>query len=399
MKYQYIYLFLLYNIITIFPFSTNINKYIKISFTDKDSVPIIRAQLKNKVFLSILDNNLGFNYVSTKNFNLTDIKFNFNNDKINIKDKTYDAYFYIGDIAIFDDNNYIHLDHFNSFIIDDKYIISSITISYLLQGLKEESFINKKNFYLDINNKKLYLGELPLESEEYSKIYYNDKLIHSSFISNKTKGVFKQKLSNLYLDDNSILLNEFASFSINEYYTMVPFSLLNDIIENKNIQKLDCILHLIDVRGIYAIKCPKNNIYKMPNLYFVFDNNYTFNIPFDLLFEDYDDNYKISLFRNKLKYNMNENNNNENKNQEELIIGYSIIKLFNYTIFSYDERKVTFYSDKFISNNPPKFLNKIIIFLLYFLFGLLLIATPYLIYLKLKMKNIISNYKYTNIFS
>ena len=171
----------------------------------------------------------------------------------------------------------------------------------MLQGLKEESFINKKNFYLDINNKKLYLGELPLESEEYSKIYYNDKLIHSSFISNKTKGVFKQKLSNLYLDDNSILLNEFASFSINEYYTMVPFSLLNDIIENKNIQKLDCILHLIDVRGIYAIKCPKNNIYKMPNLYFVFDNNYTFNIPFDLLFEDYDDNYKISLFRNKLK--------------------------------------------------------------------------------------------------
>ena len=96
---------------------------------------------------------------------------------------------------------------------------------------------------------------------------------------------------------------------------------------------------------------------------------------------------------------MNENNNNKNKNQEELIIGYSIIKLFNYTIFSYDERKVTFYSDKFISNNPPKFLNKIIIFLLYFLFGLLLIATPYLIYLKLKMKNIISNYKYTNIFS
>ena len=84
MKYQYIYLFLLYNIITIFPISTNINKYIKISFTDKDSVPIIRAQLKNKVFLSILDNNLGFNYVSTKNFNLTDIKFNFNNDKINI---------------------------------------------------------------------------------------------------------------------------------------------------------------------------------------------------------------------------------------------------------------------------------------------------------------------------
>lgn len=383
MKYRYIYIILIYNFIQIFSLSTKDNKFVKISLTEENLVPTINAQLKNKNFSIILNNNLGHNYISTKNFNLTDFEFNFDSDKIRIKDKIYEAYFYIGPISIFNGNNYMRLADFNSYVIDDKIISSSITIFYLLLEL----LIDKKDFYLDINNKNYYLGDIPFQSKLYSDIYNNDKFNSMTFYSNETIGVFKQKLKNLYIGNNALLINKFASFTINDYITIFPLSILKNIIRNKYIQELDCNLILLDRRGIYAIKCNKDNINKLPNLYFVFNNNYTFNISFDLLFEDFDDNYKISLIRNKIKYNtLRQNDDDNNNDNEEIIIGYSIIKLFNYTIFSYDKWNVSFFSDKFIISHPPRFLSKYIYFLLYFLLFLLLFTTPCLIYIKLKLK-------------
>ena len=347
-------------------------------------VPTINAQLKNINFSIILDNNFGHNYISTKNFNLTDFEFTFDNANITIKGKIYQANFYLGTISIFDGKNDIKLVYFHSHVIDDKTISSSITIFYLLLEL----FINKKEFYLDINNKNCYLGDIPFQSKLYSDIYNNDKFDSLTFYSNETIGVFKQRLKNLYIDNNVLLINKFALFSINDYITTFPLSLLKDIIQNEYIQKLDCNLILLDRRGIYAIKCNKDDLNKLPNLYFVFNNSYTFNISFDLLFEDFDDNYKISLIRNKIKYNTLRQNDDNN---EEIIIGYSIIKLFNYTIFSYDKWSVSFFSDKFISNHPPRFLYKYIYFLLYFLLFLLLLTTPFLIYIKLTLKQSLAN--------
>ena len=75
-----------------------------------------------------------------------------------------------------------------------------------------------------------------------------------------------------------------------------------------------------------------------------------------MLFEGYNENYKISMIRNKLKYNKVENENYDE--DEEIIIGYSLIKYFNYSIFSYEDRSVCFYSDKFISDHPPEFPSK-----------------------------------------
>ena len=396
MRFKYIYLIFIYGLPFIFSFLTKENKFIKISYSEEYLIPTISARIKNKNFQIIIDNNLNFNYITTKGFNLNDINFHINDDQINIKDKTYKAYFYIGDISIFDEKNYIHLENLNSFVIDDKSLFSSITISYLLQQLKEELFINKKMFYLDINNKICYFGEILLDSEEYSKIFYSDRFVHTTFYSNNTKGIFKQELKSLYIENNPIQINKLISFFINEYYIIVPYSLLNEISENKLISKLNCILQLIDQKGIYGIKCHKNDISKLPNLYFVFNNNYTFNIPFQLLFEDYDEDSKISLIRNKLKYNKVEKENMDE--DEEIIIGYSLIKYLNYSIFSYEDRSVTFYSDKFISDHPPEFLNKIIYFLLCFLVCLLSIATPFLIYIKLKSKYYYRNYMDINIF-
>ena len=153
--------------------------------------------------MTILDNNLHFNYITTKSFNLTDINFIFNNDQINIKDRIYPAYFYIGGLAIFDKKNYIHLENFNSFVIDDKSLLSSITISFILQQLKEESFINKQICYLDINNKILYFGEIPSDSEQYSKIFYYDKFVHTTFYSNNTNGIYKYKFSLFFIESNN----------------------------------------------------------------------------------------------------------------------------------------------------------------------------------------------------
>ena len=122
----------------------------------------------------------------------------------------------------------------------------------------------------------------------------------------------------------------------------------------------------------------------LPNIYFVFKNNYTFIFPLKLLFDDFDDSYKISIFRTKLKYN--DLNEDDKEEEDEIIIGYSIIKYFNFSIFSYEERYVTFFSELFISEHPLIFLNKIINPLLYFLMILLFISLPFLIYTKFKMK-------------
>ena len=373
---MYNYLIFIYEVATIFTISSREHLFIKISYSQDFLIPTIDMKIKNKNLTVILDNNLNFNYITTKSFNLADINFHYNNDQINIKDKIYQAYFYIGDLTIFDEKNYIHLENFNSFVIDDKTLISSVTISYLLQQLKEESFINKKIFHLDINNKICYFGEVPLNSGLISQILSYDNYICTTFYSNNTKGIFKQKLNYLFIGTKCLFLNKIVSFFINEYYIIVPYPLLNEILKELG-SIIDCNLFLIDQRGIYGIKCLKNDIIKLQNMYFVFENNYTFNIPLYLLFEDYDENYKVSLFRNKLKYRSVSFEDNE-----EIIIGYSLIKYFNYSIFSYDERSVSFYSDLFIDNHPPKFPYKIISFLLIFLVCLLGIASLFLIFIK-----------------
>lgn len=58
--------------------------------------------------------------------------------------------------------------------------------------------------------------------------------------------------------------------------------------------------------------------------------------------------------------------------EEEWVMGYSIIKLFNYTVFDYDERSISFYSDSLIRLRPPsdkKRLTKNILYLLNFVLG------------------------------
>ena len=387
MKFYNLHLFLLIQYLTLnLSFSSKENKSIKISYSGKYLIPTVNIKIEGKNIEAILDNNLHYNYISTKNFNLTEINFHYNNDKININDKTYDAFFYIGDLSIYDEKNYLHLENFNSFVIDDKSIFSTITVSFLLEQLKEQSFINKKIFYIDINNKIFYFGEIPLDSEEYKNLNHNEKYIGSTFYSNNTKGVFKQELNKIFIGNFFIVKNISVSFYINEYYTTMPYTLLNDIAKNKIISQFDCNLFLVDQRGIYSIKCHKKYIEQLPNIYFVFKNNYTFNIPLKLLFENYDENYQISTFRTKLKYN---NLNKENKEEnDEIIIGYSIIKYFNYSIFSYEDRYAQFYSDLFINAHPPIFLNKLIDILLYLLIILFLFAIPFQIYIKYKMKYI-----------
>ena len=387
MKFYNLHLFLLIQYLTLsLSFSSKENKSIKISYSGNYLIPTVNIKIEGKNIEAILDNNLHYNYISTKNLDLTDINFHYNNDKININDKTYDAFFYIGDLSIYDEKNYFHLENFNSFVIDDKSIFSTITVSFLLEQLKEQSFINKKNFYIDINNKIFYFGEIPLDSEEYKNLIHNEKYIKPTFFSNNTKGVFKQELNNIFIGNFYIVKNISVSFYINEYYTTMPYTLLNDIAKNKIISQFDCNLFLVDQRGIYSIKCHKKYIEQLPNIYFVFKNNYTFNIPLKLLFENYDENYQISTFRTKLKYN---NLNKENKEEnDEIIIGYSIIKYFNYSIFSYEDRYAQFYSDLFINAHPPIFLNKLIDILLYLLIILFCFAIPFQIYIKYKMKYI-----------
>ena len=356
---------------------------IKLSFNDNYSVPIINTQINDKKIETSLDNNLNFNYLSTKNFNLTDIDFHHNSDKINIKNKKYDAYFYIGNISIYDENNYIQMNNFNSFIIDDKLLLSSITVYYLIQQFMEKSLISQKRFYLDIENKLCLFGELNVSSEEFKRKSYYDKFIHSVFYSNNTNGVFKGKLNSIFINNNYIPVLKNISFKINEQYTFISYSTLELMIQDEKISKLDCNLLFIEKEGT-TIRCPKRNIHKLPNLFFVY-NNYTFKIPFKLLFEDYDQKYSISLIRSSIKF-QNSAEEAKEEDEEEWVMGYSIIKLFNYTVFDYDERSIGFYSDSLISLRPPndrKRLTKSILYLLNFVLGF---SSLFLFFVRIKIK-------------
>ena len=358
--------------------------FIKLSFSDNYSVPIINTQINDKKIETTLDNNLNFNYLSTKNINLTDIDFHHNSDKINIKNKKYDAYYYIGNISVYDENNYIQLNNFNSFIIDDKLLLGSITVYYLIQQFMEKSLISQKKLYLDMKNKLCLFGELNVSSEEYKKKSYFDKFIHSNFYSNNTNGVFKGKLNSLFIDNNYISVLKNISFNINEKCTFISFSALELMVQDEKISELGCSLLFLEKEGT-TIKCPKSNIKKMPNLFFVY-NNYTFKIPFKLLFEHYDKKNSISLIRSSIKVQDNEEEvKMDDPFEEEWIMGYSIIKLFNYTVFDYDERKISFYSDSLISLRPPsdkKKLTKNILYLLCFVLGF---SSLFLLFVRIKI--------------
>ena len=358
--------------------------FIKLSFSDNYSVPIINTQINDKKIETTLDNNLNFNYLSTKNINLTDIDFHHNSDKINIKNKKYDAYYYIGNISVYDENNYIQLNNFNSFIIDDKLLLGSITVYYLIQQFMEKSLISQKKLYLDMKNKLCLFGELNVSSEEYKKKSYFDKFIHSNFYSNNTNGVFKGKLNSLFIDNNYISVLKNISFNINEKCTFISFSALELMVQDEKISELGCSLLFLEKEGT-TIKCPKSNIKKMPNLFFVY-NNYTFKIPFKLLFEHYDKKNSISLIRSSIKVQDNEEEvKMDDPFEEEWIMGYSIIKLFNYTVFDYDERRISFYSDSLISLRPPsdkKKLTKNILYLLCFVLGF---SSLFLLFVRIKI--------------
>lgn len=85
MKYNYFYIILLiHDLSLILSISSNENKFLKISYSGDNLIPTISVKIKDKKIDSILDNNLHFNYISTKNINLADINFHYNNDKINI---------------------------------------------------------------------------------------------------------------------------------------------------------------------------------------------------------------------------------------------------------------------------------------------------------------------------
>ena len=366
----------------IFSLIENELNVIKLSFNDNYSVPIINTQINDKKIETSLDNNLNFNYLSTKNFNLTDIDFHHNSDKIKIKNKKYDAYFYIGNISIYDENNYIKMNNFNSFIIDDKLLLSSITVYYLIQQFMEKSLISQKRFYLDIENKLCLFGELNVSSEEYKRKSYYDKFIHSVFYSNNTNGVFKGKLNSIFINNNYISVLKNISFKINEKYTFISYSTLDLMIQDEKISKLDCSLLFLEKEGT-TIRCPKENINKLPNLFFVY-NNYTFKIPFKLLFEDYDQKYSISLIRSSIKF-QNSAEEAKEEDEEEWVMGYSIIKLFNYTVFDYDERSIGFYSDSLIRLRPPsdrKRLTKSILYLLNFVLGF---SSLFLLFVRVKI--------------
>ena len=384
-------LFLKYKVVL--SLQPNNAKYIKIPFTDSYSIPTIHLYIKNFQIETILDNNQHFHYISTKNFNLRDINCNMNEEKIIVNNQQYKAYRYLGVISLYDEKDYIELYNVNSYVIDENNILSSVTISYILQQLKDRLYIDRKIFYLDIKNRQCFFGEISNDSPEY-KQRFNDNFTHAMSYSIDTKGVFKDKLYTFYIDNSLFCVNKNITFNINDKYSYVPYTVIKNILKDKEIAVLDCELFLIDKRGSYTIKCHKQDLNQLPPFFFEF-NNYTFSIPFILLFEEYDENYYVSSIRTKIKVQYLEDKEQqqrivkkEEENEDEWIFGYSFLKYFNYTIFDYDQRSVTFYSDSFIRMYPPK-INKKIYNNIFYLINLILgLSCVLLIIIRIKIESI-----------
>lgn len=360
-------------------------KIVQIPFYDDYSVPLISIKINDAQIEATIDNNLIFNYITTLNCDISDIRYNSNKDIITIKDRNYSANYYNGNLSInFENNNYI-INNFHAFVINEKSFPSSIMISTILKSLREELLIAKQLFYLDLVHKKCLFGELSENSKEYKQIYLNNFEKSISY-SRDTKGIFKEKLNKFYVGENCIIIEKNVSFKINEEFTYIPEFKMNEISENEKIKSLGCKL-IVDDNGGNAILCNKKIINNLPNLHYVF-TNFTFNIHFKLLFENYDSSYCISSIRSKKKI-INSNEFKE-EDDEEWQIGYSIIKLFNYTLFNYDERTISFFSDSLIGLEPYKnkkelFLSNIIFYLLSFILG---ISSIFLFIIRLKITRI-----------
>jgi len=84
MRFKYIYLIFIFCLPLIFSILSTENKFIKIAYSEEYLIPTISVSIENKNFKIASDNNLNFNYITTKGFNLTDINFHINDDQINI---------------------------------------------------------------------------------------------------------------------------------------------------------------------------------------------------------------------------------------------------------------------------------------------------------------------------
>ena len=84
MRFKYIYIILIHGLSLIISFLSTENKFIKIVYSEEYLIPTISVSIKNKNIQIALDNNLNFNYITTKGINLTDINFHINDDEINI---------------------------------------------------------------------------------------------------------------------------------------------------------------------------------------------------------------------------------------------------------------------------------------------------------------------------
>ena len=82
---------------------------IQIQFFDDFSVPLINLKINGIQIEAIIDNNLNFNYITTQNFDISDIRYYNNNDSIIIKDKAYLAYYCIILMVVYQYNLKIYI--------------------------------------------------------------------------------------------------------------------------------------------------------------------------------------------------------------------------------------------------------------------------------------------------
>lgn len=348
--------------------------YIDIPFTTKNSPPLITISINDKKIHSLIDiNHFDYNYITTNNINLTDIKDIFDiNETIIINNKKYSAYFYIGNILL---SNEILIENFESFIINETKLFSQISIYSLLDQLHTEKFINNKTFYLvkefenvNISN-QVIIGDFPFENNilpnyliaNISSNYRdndNKKDIDSNNINlnyNNNEKIFTSEIKGIYLDYDNYIEYKNITFSTDIRYTYVSSELLNEIINYREIQQLGCKKFIY--QNDTTIKCPFNSKNNLPYITFIFESFYL-SFPLGHFFESLNKNEEKGEIISVIRCRNNKKNDNIDENEDEFIFGYSFISKFNVTKFDYENKIISFYGDPIYNSTIDIFSKK-----------------------------------------
>ena len=296
------------------------------------------------------------------------------------KNKNYNSYQYTSDIII----NKYHIKGFVFYLFEDSSFYTSdvgIGLRYsdfpnepysLIHLLYLNQFIDNLQFAFEPNisnyNGTFHLGGIPNMMDKKYKFNGTCDL-------EKNQNSWGCNLTSIEYQGNKYPINKYCLFHTG--YSQMMFSkyimsFMMEIVFSDFINKGICYLDN-NLYSTKSLKCKETAFIKNEYIHFNF-GKMKIEIILRNLFEK---DYKEKTYRSKFTYYTNKDN--------FIILGVDFIKEFNLSVFDYEKKMITLYSDNYpITSNINQQLNNSVLFIITIF--LLIITMIFLIYIKLTIK-------------